>query len=525
MAVRYILLLMTFFITWKMVAQPVTISTTPTKQAEGIGYTAYTVTPTVTGDFQATVFFRASSPTLAGATFTFTPPWISYPYDTATQMKVVALGSTPPGDHLIIVEAYNGPMLVRNTCTLTVAYRPGWKVFTTDNSPLPMNKIQCIAIANNGIAWIGTSGGLTSYDGNKWTTYTKQNSDLPYNNVKSVAIDSTGGVWAGMLDGLVEFRDGVMTTHEPRDVETIAVDREGTVWCAGRGSLVKFGRPTSTFFTKDNSQLIGQTSSIVFDRNNKLWTDGSEHTFIIGFDGSYWTYVDTARFGFESTPYAMHLATDHRGDVWVTSSLGLLKFEGLTHTAYKKSTSNRVFPGAAKRVCFDYRGTSWIATHNDFEGSDGGFGRFESGKWWFYDMSNSALPSNYITEMVVDNKRTVWIGTDKGLALFDGNIPPAGIPTSVAQDTLVPLVPLITSVAPHPVSGVSSITLTLVANMHVRLALHNSRGQEVVVLCDKMLDKGERVIQVDGTALPAGAYVVRLVAGDVVESKAVIVNR
>ncbi len=40
-----------------------------------------------------------------------------------------------------------------------------------------------------------------------------------------------------------------------------------------------------------------------------------------------------------------------------------------------------------------------------------------------------------------------------------------------------------------------------------------------------MLDKGERVIQLDGTALLTGAYVLRLLAGDVVESKAVIVNR
>jgi len=519
------ILMVTFLMSLHVSLSQVSIETVPAKQDEGIGYTTYTVTPKITGNFTASVFFRASSPTLLGATFTFEPQWISYPYDTSTAMKVVAGGATPPGNHEIIVEAYNGPLLVRDTCLLTVIYSPGWQVFTTANSPIPSNEITCIALDKDDVAWIGSTGGLTRFDGSNWTTYSKENSDLPYNHVTSIAVDSSGGVWAGMQDGLVEFRGGTITTHEPRDVSTVVVDRTNTTWYSARSTLIKFGRPTSTYYTAENSEFTGSPNSIVFDKNNTLWTLGGIGSFLTTFDGTYWTNINSAGLDLDYEYSAQRMDVDNDGNVWVITYRNVVKFEGLNHKTFKRSRSNLVFPGSTSRMCFDHQGTGWFATHADTAGSEGGFGRFEAGKWWFYDMSNSGLPSNKINEIKVDTKRTVWIGTNKGLALYDGSLPPTGIPTSIEQDTVESLMPLITSVAPNPVSGVSSITLTLVAGLHARMTLHNNRGQEVLVVCDKMLDKGERIVQLDGAILPIGAYVLRLVAGDVVESFAVIVSR
>ncbi len=35
-----------------------------------------------------------------------------------------------------------------------------WRVFTTQNSPLPSNSVNCMAIDRNNVKWIGTGNGI-----------------------------------------------------------------------------------------------------------------------------------------------------------------------------------------------------------------------------------------------------------------------------------------------------------------------------------------------------------------------------
>ncbi|CUU08034.1 Por secretion system C-terminal sorting domain-containing protein, partial [Candidatus Thermokryptus mobilis] len=40
--------------------------------------------------------------------------------------------------------------------------------------------------------------------------------------------------------------------------------------------------------------------------------------------------------------------------------------------------------------------------------------------WTIYNASNSGLPSNYINAIAIDGQDNLWIGTEEGLAKFDG---------------------------------------------------------------------------------------------------------
>ncbi|PKP28179.1 MAG: hypothetical protein CVU02_01700, partial [Bacteroidetes bacterium HGW-Bacteroidetes-19] len=67
-------------------------------------------------------------------------------------------------------------------------YAEEWEVFDTANSGLTSNTINGIAFDKEGIAFIGTgeyhigsTGGLTKFDGTHWTTYNTGNSGLPEN--------------------------------------------------------------------------------------------------------------------------------------------------------------------------------------------------------------------------------------------------------------------------------------------------------------------------------------------------------
>jgi ligand-binding sensor domain-containing protein len=62
--------------------------------------------------------------------------------------------------------------------------------YTTLNSGLPSNKINCIFIEGVN-KWIGTDSGLTKFDGNTWTNY-NSNIHPQLNNVYSITKDNSG---------------------------------------------------------------------------------------------------------------------------------------------------------------------------------------------------------------------------------------------------------------------------------------------------------------------------------------------
>jgi ligand-binding sensor domain-containing protein len=70
---------------------------------------------------------------------------------------------------------------------------------------LPSNKIRDIFKDSRGYIWIGTSAGLTKYDGNKFKTYTEQDG-LTGNRVWSITEDNKGNLWLGCYgEGISKF--------------------------------------------------------------------------------------------------------------------------------------------------------------------------------------------------------------------------------------------------------------------------------------------------------------------------------
>lgn len=192
-------------------SQPVQILTMPRAQSMSQGVTLYEVTPTVTGSFNASINLRASSPTLPGATFRFTPPILNFPYNKTSVLSVDVIGAHAGGDHQIIVEAYNGPITTSDTVTISITERPSWRTFDVYNSPLPSNRVNAIAVDDNGVGWIATDSGLARFDGINWTIYTEQFRDplLEYfePRVTNVITDRTGNVWVNAFSQIHKLTD------------------------------------------------------------------------------------------------------------------------------------------------------------------------------------------------------------------------------------------------------------------------------------------------------------------------------
>jgi hypothetical protein len=89
------------------------------------------------------------------------------------------------------------------------------------------------------------------------------------------------------------------------------------------------------------------------------------------------------------------------------------------------------------------------------------------------------------------------------------------IETSDVAAGRTPAAPRLASAHPNPFNPATGIRFDLPRPAHVRLAVYDLRGRELVRLVDGPLDAGDHVVRWDGrdragAILPAGVYVARL---------------
>jgi hypothetical protein len=65
-------------------------------------------------------------------------------------------------------------------------------------------------------------------------------------------------------------------------------------------------------------------------------------------------------------------------------------------------------------IVIDTSWNKWIAT-------SAGLVHYDGVHWFVYDTSNSGIPSNRVQSIAIDNSGTKWLGTSKGLAKYDGS--------------------------------------------------------------------------------------------------------
>lgn len=157
-----------------------------------------------------------------------------------------------------------------------------FKYFTTNNG-LQDNQIRSIQEDKNGIIWIVTAKGVTSYNEGKFTSYQTE-----FNAPKSDWNTTTGNLWfyAGEEDGINRF-DGMNMNYlifpKPKNdnpnksygVTGISKDRDGKVWIATYSALFNYnGKMTNLYYhknlkLKDNEVL--HIRSVLADSKGRIW--------------------------------------------------------------------------------------------------------------------------------------------------------------------------------------------------------------------------------------------------------------
>ena len=99
--------------------------------------------------------------------------------------------------------------------------------------------ILALAADASGHVWVGTSAGLSRFDGQQWTTFTTEDG-LADGLIYSLVVDGQGHVWVRSFNGLSHFDGQRWTSYwfEGISGSELTVAPNGDVWCDGYGDVL-----------------------------------------------------------------------------------------------------------------------------------------------------------------------------------------------------------------------------------------------------------------------------------------------
>jgi ligand-binding sensor domain-containing protein len=297
-------------------------------------------------------------------------------------------------------------------------------IYNTDNSPLPDNQVQAIAVDKNDVKWIGTSNGLARFSNKSWTVYDTINSGLHSQFVTAIALDKNGDVFIGTARGLTIY-DGTTwkacSSLKNAFITKILYDEKtDVVWVGTDKGLCRYDGSIWQRYDDPNSSLIdGHINSLAVDQNGTLFVGSFDYYSFIGrllkFDGVTWT---STRLDWKELPSSFPdaLLVDADNVVWmgVKGTMGgmMVRIHDDDWKIFNRlNTDCAAISGGINAI--EVQGaTKWIASGN-------GLIEYNGTTWRYYNANNSMLPDNYIFALAIDKNGDKWIGTlTGGLVLF-----------------------------------------------------------------------------------------------------------
>ncbi len=292
-----------------------------------------------------------------------------------------------------------------------------WTVYNTINSDIPSNGIRALAIDGSGSKWIGSTSGLGKFDNSSWTNYNnyiyayfKDGIAFDLNNDAWIAATVSQQTVCRIDDTCYVHWDSISQPFHVYNPHVLAVDSSDNIWLAGgAGNVGKVLQYDGTNWTFHNNTDVNSANCIAIDDDQNIWIGAGGRMCM--FDGSVWTMIAIQNS-------VNDIAIDDNDIKWLATSSGLVKYDG-TVTTYN-TTNSDVPSNYVRAVTIDLLGNVWV-------GTDYGVAMFDGTDWTYYTTSNSDIPSNNIGCLATDLDGRIWVGTnDEGLAVFEDTTTTAG---------------------------------------------------------------------------------------------------
>lgn len=222
------------------------------------------------------------------------------------------------------------------------------------------------------------------------------------NDVHAVAVDSEGVVFAATMDGLFRH-DGEWLPFSPEETRgpafDVVFDAQGHGWVAAWNGLWKIEHDEIPVLCPGTQGPLGAVGAAA----GKVWCGGPEGVWECGEKGA-------VRLDVRCSGNVRALWPTETGG-WIATGAGLWHLDGKTTTRYLHK--GEVLTGALMDVTPGPDGAVWA-------GGLGGLSIYAPGKPVQFIETKDGLPAMNVQSVDRGPDGRMWVGTDIGLARFDG---------------------------------------------------------------------------------------------------------
>jgi ligand-binding sensor domain-containing protein/two-component sensor histidine kinase len=310
---------------------------------------------------------------------------------------------------------------------------------------LSNNKVNCILQDKRGFIWMGTNDGLNRYDGKHFAIFRHlpaNNTSLSGNIITCLLLDKSEVMWIGTADGgltrynykLPPAQQFKQYKHIPGNEASIPVniinaiteDEFGYLWLATSGATVlRFDKKAEKFLAPIKKGTA-TAMALCKDENQHLWV-GKQGGGILKLNTSNLSYKTDERYNnlYAKLPHAAvtSLFRDKKNNIWFGS------WDRVLYRHNNQTQKEEVFEKGGDKnfsfqndeaLCFaeDAAGNLWIG------GRYKGLHIYNPEKNEFYNYQNDlskegTVAANTINCVFIDSKGLVWLGTDKGISIYN----------------------------------------------------------------------------------------------------------
>jgi signal transduction histidine kinase/ligand-binding sensor domain-containing protein len=305
------------------------------------------------------------------------------------------------------------------------------------------------AQTTDGTLWIGSSAGLSRFDGMRFTKYPGASDEpLPTRLIEVLLASPDGGLWIGFTLGGVGFlKAGHLTVYTEKDglpsgtVSELLRDRDGTLWIATNSGLARL---RGGHCERVASDLIDRVRSLALDKTGALWVQTFDRVLVRREGQSEFHEMGRLTVTENIRGLDSELAVAPDGSVWAAFPDTLLIFSG----SQAQSTALTRLKGGHSPLMFDRDGNLWARealTLSRWENSR----LISERSATLADIEKQSEPResrsdhgfNRPTALFEDREGNVWVGTLTGVERYSLStvrpisLPPcAGVPNTLSVD-------------------------------------------------------------------------------------------
>ncbi len=288
------------------------------------------------------------------------------------------------------------------------------RFYDRGNSDIPSNDVLSTLVDTDGLTWISTPRGVSSFDGQNWTTFEQVIGTMKKGHLGYPVVVNTTAIlsWNGS-----DFEETLIPNPFPGLIGSVAVDTSEvniwvSFWSFGLFEVRNYHDGQWTAYNSSNSIIPWESpnSRIVFDSNKNIW--------LLSFSGlfKYENGVWLNKNHLLSIPM-VDIAGDIDGSVWLLTRFWDKSRPGaLLRIDQNENVTTHDFPQFTEDVSPTFISSAGTAGHFYIGSVNHSCWSFMDGEWTSLQTSQTPFPNNEI-EVIRDEKR-VWLDFGNNFAYY-----------------------------------------------------------------------------------------------------------